>query len=242
MTRLGANEFKWFALLFGVIFALTAIGQYLFVRHQTREILSRQLTESAEAVSRAVDYKNGVDLKAYNRASINASQYLVVLNGGGILDAGTTPDLYLGDLIPEVSCPPLEEAAYLKPMRTSFRVVENSEERWWLFAIKLDRGTLILGNSYFDLIPKPEIKLKDNAEVFGSTVEKARHVNSKQVDNAIQNWAIIRDDGRLVGAFGRIPMKTDPMTLGRVPLGLSETNIEGNPILAWQTPLRDSSR
>lgn len=241
MTMPTIGQTKWLALLLALFFALTSVGQYLFVQHQTRATVRKQLDDRARELNQAVDYRGGVDLRAYNQAITDLADYFAVLGNDAVLDIGGSQRL-IPSLIPEVKCPVLSDAAYSRPVDTTYRILEGTSERWWIYAKRLDRGVAVLGISELDGVEFPERKLRGNIAAFGTTVEEAQHVNAKKLDAAIGAWAVITDSGQLVGGYGRIPLQiTDRMAMAAIALGDHETRINGRTYLVLYAPLRDSS-
>lgn len=228
-------------LFFAIFFALTSVGQYLFVKHQMKVTVQKQLDDWAKELNEAVDYKNGVDLKAYNQAFISVADFFTVLSNGAVLEISSTSRGLIPGLIPEVTCPLLSEAAYSRPVKATYTILEGSPEQWWIYAKKIDQGIVVLGISELDQVEFPERMLKDNITAFGTTLEEAQHVNSKVLGNAIGAWAVIADNGQLVGGFGRIPLQTDPMAMGRIALGDYEKNVNGKSYLVLYSPLHDAA-
>ncbi len=231
-----------FAFFFAVFFLLSAIGQFYFVKYETNYTVTQNLDDSVKTINTAVDYRTGVDVKAYNQAATPANNFAVVLSDGMVLDIGLETDKGLvPDLIPAVRSPILSDEVFLRPAKIAFSSPATSHEDWWVIAKHLDHGVAIVGISGYDPIADPAAQLAENIKVFGETVEQTTHVRLKDLSNAIQNWAVITDDGRLVGGSGRVPLYTDPMALGRIPLGVRDQEIEGKPFLVLYTPLRDKA-
>lgn len=236
-----ASEVKWFALFFAIFFTATSVAQYVFVRYQMRAAASKALYDNAAALSKEVAFDNGVDLKAYNQAVINAFDYFVVLNDGTILDFYLPDGGLTQNLVLEVSSPVLSDAAFVRPVKVTYNTPATGSEGWWIYAKKLADGIIILGISDLDSVAAPEQVLVKNIPFYGNTVGEARHVDNKKIDNAIRFTAVIDSKGWLVDGAGRIPLKTDPMALGSIPAGISEQTFDGKSHLVLYTPLKDAS-
>ena len=241
MIKPTASEVKWFALFYAIFFAATSLAQYTFVRYQMRAAASRMLHDKAASLSREIDYKNGIDLKAYNQAVAEAGDYFIVLNDGTLLDFHLPNGGLTQNLVLEVSSPVLNEAAFSHPIRATYSSAHTGSEGWWIYAKKLDDGVVMLGITDFDATASPEQLLVKNIGFFGNTVDQARHVDNKQIDNVIRNSAVINNKGWLVDGAGRVPLRTDPMSLGRIPGGTQELVFDGKDYLVLYTPLKDAS-
>ena len=241
MTKPTIGQTKWLALLLALFFALTSVGQFLFVQRQTRATVERQLDRRANEIDSAVDYREGVDLRALDRAIVDVTDYVTILGNDDILDLGTSQRL-IPRLIPDVKCPVLSDAAYSHPVDTTYTTLEGTSERWWILAKKLDGGIVVVGISALDEVQFPEQKLKENVAAFGTTIEAAQRLNAKKLDEAISAWAVITDSGQLVGGYGRIPLQfKDRMAMDSVALGDHERRVNGRTYLVLYSPLRDSS-
>ncbi len=244
MTKPTIGQARWLALFLALFFALTSVGQYLFVRHQTRAMVRRQLDDRAEEFKQAVVYRNGsIDLKTYNQAIIDFADYFTVLESGAVLDIGGSQEL-IPDLIPEVDCPILSQAAFSRPVDTTYTIPGVTPERWWIYARKLDRGVAVMGISGLDGVQFPERELERNITAFGATVDSAQHVNARKLDAAISAWAVITESGQLVAGYGRIPLQIkNPVAMGRIAAqGEQEKRISGKTYLVLYSPLRGASR
>jgi hypothetical protein len=86
MPRPTLNHLKWFALLFGLFFALTSALQCAFESHISKAEIRADLADQATNVSAAADYRDGVDPSRYFMAYVDAEDYVVILKDGSILD------------------------------------------------------------------------------------------------------------------------------------------------------------
>ncbi|MGA2384689.1 MAG: adenylate/guanylate cyclase domain-containing protein [Gemmatimonadales bacterium] len=242
MTKPTIREVKRLASFLAAFFVFTSVGQYLFVQHQMKATVRKQLENSALELDSAVDDSNGVDLKALNRVVISVPEYFTILSDGAVLEVSSGPRGLVSGLIPEVTCPLLSAAAYLRPVVTTYRIYEGTSERWWIYAKQLDSGSVVLGVSELDQVASPARKLEESITVFGTTVDSAQHVNTRKVDTDISAWAVIKNNHQLVGGYGRIPLQTDPMALGRIGApGYYEKKIDGRTYRVLYAPLRDHS-
>ncbi len=200
------------------------------------------MTTRQRRFKQAVGYRHGsVDLKTYNQAIIGFADYFTVLENGAVLDIGGSHEL-IPDLIPEVECPVLSQAAFSRPIETTYTIPGVAPERWWIYAKQLDRGVAVLGISELDEVESPEERLKASIAAFGTTVDSAQRVSAKKLDAAISAWAVIAKGGQLVAGYGRIPLQiTDPMAMGRIALGEHEKQVNGKTYLVLYSPLGDPS-
>ena len=226
-----------------VFFAITAIAQYLFVRAETIAIVERDTADDASQIDSEVDYHNGIDPSRYNKADV-PGRCLIVLKTGELIsyDTGFGPQSsYPRHLLPPVTLSVNAEGLFTVPTT----VTNNSSEllkpeRWTLLAKHLDRGYVVLGLSEFDSVdPAAQGKmLGQNLPYFGDTIEKALHVAQGKLDNDL-SWAVIDDHGYILAGTGRIPLKTDPMEVGRVSTSSGLQEIEGQSYYVMYEPVAD---
>lgn len=142
MPRPTLNHLKWFALLFGLFFALTSALQYAFESHISKAEIRADLADQATNVSAAADYRDGVDPSRYFMAYVDAEDYVVILKDGSILDVNLGKNRPLRQALPRVSCPILTDAAFNAPVwipyhterdRASF-LAKYGDLRNWTYA------------------------------------------------------------------------------------------------------------
>ncbi len=203
-------------LFFTVFFAISAAAQFLFVRAQTTGIIVQGLREDAADLNKAIAYKDGINLKDYSKATLDAGQYFVILNDGSIVDFLVSKDGAPPGLIPPVECPVLTPAVLSAPTTVPYTGGARQPERWTFYAKQFDKGYVIAGVSEFDNVDRVRTRdlLRRNISLFGSTLESAKRVSPSRVDNGV-SFALVGDRGVLINGGGRIPLRTDAMEIGR---------------------------
>ena len=232
------RQIRYAVLFFVVFFAASAVAQFLFVRMQTEVVLARTLQEEAESVNKAVAYNNGVNLRAYNKAWLDAKEYFIVLNDGSLLDFVVTAKGVPENLIPVVECPVLTDAVFKAPTKVSYLSGAKQTETWMLYAKRLDKGYAIVGISEYDDVEHREERLRNNLALFGATLESARQMGTTHIDNNV-HWALIDDRGRLINGNRRIPLRTNPMEIGQLSKGLNFRVLGNTNYYTLYSPLID---
>ena len=243
MPRPSLNAIKWFALCFGAVFAVSSAAEYLFVNQTTRARIRAELNDDTAKINREVAYHNGVDLRQYNKASMETSDdYIIVLRDGAILDVGTFSRRPIGPALPTVQCPILTDGAFSGSVTKSYSTETiHPEEEWTIAAKRLRGGTVIVGFSALDEIPDAGEKAVANLVYFGDTVEEAVRTNPSELDNGI-NWTVLSDASELLDASGRIPLKTDAMLVGKMSNNERDISYRGKQYLVVYNPLLDVDR
>jgi class 3 adenylate cyclase len=216
MKNIPFGQLRFAVLFFLIFFLISAAGQYLFVRAQVENIIVRGSREDAQSINKAVGFDNGVNLKEYNKAWIDAGDYVVVLNDGTILDVAiSNKSVVPPGLLPPVECPVLSDSVFRKPTLVSYTGGAKQPEKWKLFGKRLDKGYWMFGYSEYDEIDNPDKRLEDMVALLGSTLESAEHARVDQFANDV-SWILVDDRGVLIEAVGRIPLKTDAVEIGRM--------------------------
>ncbi len=207
------RQLRTAVLFFFLFFGVTAIAQYQFLRSETEQIFVQGLRDDAADLNRAVAYDNGVDLAAFNKA-IDAANFAVILNDGSILDFEFPKEGVPEDLLPPVECPLLTDTVFAGPTTVSYTTGAKHPETWTVQAKRVEGGTIILAFSELDHVDRGADRLRANIGALGSTLAQINKQGPRAIDKEIA-WALINDQRRLVNGMGRIPLKTDPMEIGR---------------------------
>ena len=68
-----------------------------------------------------------------------------------------------------------------------------------------------------------DAKLVANAARFGSTLDEAAAIGSRQID-AVVDYAVISTDGEIKNVWGGIPLKTSPLRFASLEDQLTQLN------------------
>ena len=164
-TMVEVRQLAWVISLF---FLMSGLAQYLFVQYQNQAELEANSDDDAASINKEVAFHDRVDTARYNTAYIEASNYIILLRGGEILDSfGVGNYLSIGQLLPAVHCPLLIPDMFEHPVPVSYQTVNMSPEQWRLYAKKIEGATLIVGFSAFDDVKEQDKKLVDAAHLSG---------------------------------------------------------------------------
>ena len=208
------SQLRAAVLFFCVFFSLVGVVQYFFVSEQATTLIKKQLRTVGKQANDVIAYNAGIDLKQYNKASIQAPQYFVVLNDGSIIDFVVTDTGVPPGLIPPVECPVCSDSIFAAPTKTTFMSGAKQAETWTLIGRRLERGIVVVGISEYAHVAKPNELLIANLSLFGITLDTARKVSPSKPDNEV-SWAVIDDHNMLVTGGGRIPLRTDAIAIGK---------------------------
>lgn len=197
-NNLRALYWAWpfLALLLPVIF----IVQYSFVRFQVSREADDELRQWAAQARAELRFTDHWDLEAFRRSFMDVPNWTIISRDGTLIDI----DGFFPSLVGPIQN--LPTAIYEKPGL----VRSDLGEEWRLFARRLKGGSVILGILEADDLGNADSKLTAAATKFGSTLDEALHVPPKEIDYVIQT-AIIDEAGKLLNAWGGIPLKTLPI-------------------------------
>jgi hypothetical protein len=88
-------------------------------------------------------------------------------------------------------------------------LVSDVNEEWLFYVHPLRDGMVILGTRADILPEKVEQRLAASAARFGSTLEQARHVKERSIDESF-DFAIVDSRGNLLSINSGIPLKAQP--------------------------------
>jgi hypothetical protein len=185
------------ALVFAVLFAVVALGQYMFVRHQLNQQTREDLSSGADELNEELAFRDHWDLSGYRRTSEAPERYLVRSENGTIIDTGGYP---AGLAVP-VSLP------FRFQDDQPFRLTSDLGEEWLLFVHRLTDGMVILGVRTEVMPTDAAAHFQSNAMRFGGTMEQALRLKERQVEEAY-DYAIVDGSGILRFAIGGIPLRT----------------------------------
>ena len=210
------------ALLLPVIF----IVQYSFVRFQVSRDADDELKQWASQVRTELSFTDHWEIEAFRRSLIDVPNWTIISRDGTLIDI----DGFLPFLVGPIQN--LPTTIYERPGL----VRSDLGESWRLFARRLKGGSVILGILEADDLGNADSKLTAAAAKFGSTLDEALHVPSKEIDYVIQT-AIIDETGRLLNAWGGVPVKTLPIPDGDMAPRFETTDWKGRRIRLFRFPI-----
>ena len=240
MGSLSFGRLRSAVLFFTIFFGISAVAQFLFIRAQTTGIIVQGLRDDAADLNRAVAYNDGINLNAFSKATIDASQYFVILNDGFIVDFEVSKDGVPKGLMPPVECPVLTSAVLSAPTAVTYTGGAKQSEQWTFYGRRFDKGYVIAGVSEFDTVDRIRTGdlLRRNISLFGSSLESATRVSPSRLDNLL-SWALVDDHGMLINGGGRIPLKTDAIAIGRASELASQRTLNGTDYYVLYSPITD---
>ncbi len=215
---------------FTVLFIITAVLQYLFIRHQIRQTVSDQLDHWADDLRTTMEPNGKLDLAALRRAAPKASEFIILSSDGTFI---ATHGFVRGS----VSYAALPAgSSYERPVL----VKSSLGEEWHLFAKKIKGGSVIVGASNTDCPPDIDSRLLDTAKAFGSSIESAIAPSFRDKDENV-DFALLEDDGILLDDYGGIPLKarkTTSLIKGDSPI----VTVAGTPYFIRRVPFIDRAK
>ena len=240
MIKPTIGQLLWTALFLACFFGLAAVAEYAFVRWQVRASVLSDLQESAATINSTIAYEQGVNLEQLNRALIDTSDYFAILSDGTLLDVATSAKKgLLRDILPPVQ-PAFDAPSLMNEPRVIAATVAGHIENWTLFARKLDSGIAVIGISSFDTVQDAVDILRKNMQRTTDKLSDWEKISPSAFDTIVQ-FAVVGGESELVNAYGRIPLKTDPMAIGRHSTGNPDLEIKGQPYVVSYSPLTDKS-
>ena len=193
-----------FAVVFALLFTIIAFAQYLFVRHGVYKSAELQLQEWADQIAKEIAYKDKWDLTAYRQSEEIKAPHVFVLTSDGVVVETTG---FIPGVIGQVKL--LDDSIFTEPK--TLKVAETGET-WREFAIKVKGGIVALGILNPQDINAPDEFLKTASHEFGSTIEDAIKVHSRQISGQV-DYAIIDDSGNLLTEVDWFPLKVEPRSI-----------------------------
>ena len=198
-NALAAFFWAWplFALLLPVVFVI----QYEFVRYQVSRTTEDELRQWASEMRTELRFTDHWELKAFRNADPNVPNWFVVSREGDVIDISG----FLRGLVGVIRRPLPGEYERLVTVRSDLG------ETWRLLVRKLRGGSVVLGILDAEDLGNADARLNETIVRFGSSVEEALHVPTREIDSYVQT-AIISDAGELLNALGGVPLKTDAIS------------------------------
>src|ERR1039457_2605857 len=209
LLRKRAGRFFLVFTFLSVVFVGTAVVQDWFVRTQLYRTANRELDSWAVTVEKEIAYNDQWHLAGYRNATILIPSWDVVTKDGLILDVeGFMPRLF-------GKAEPMPQSIFDKPTT----IVSAIGETWRLLGKKVAGGYVVVGIGPFMDTNQDDALLLTNAAKFGSTLDEAASIKSRQIDFDV-DYAVISADGELKNALGGIPLK---ITLQKPPAPNDQT-------------------
>lgn len=193
-----------FAVVFALLFTIIAVAQYLFVRHGVYKSAEVQSQQWANEVAAEIAYKDKWDLTAHRRSEDVQAPHVFVFTSDGIVVETTG---FIPGLIGRAKL--LDDSIFTEPKTVK---VAETGETWREFAIKVKGGIVALGIWNPQDVNAPDAILKSAAHEFGSTIEDAVKVRTRQT-SAQLDYAIIDDSDNLRFEADWFPLKVEPSSI-----------------------------
>jgi hypothetical protein len=205
--RVIRNRAPMFAVVFALLFTFIAVAQFLFVRHGVYKSAELQLQQWADQVDAEIAYKDKWDLMAHRQSDdVKAPRVFVFTSDGTVVE--TTG--FIPGLIGRAKL--LDDSIFTEPK--TIKVAETGET-WREFAIKVKGGIVALGIWNPQDVNAPDELLKSAAHEFGSTIEDAVKVHTRQISAQV-DYAIIDDSGNLLNEVDWFPLKVEPGSISEL--------------------------
>jgi hypothetical protein len=189
----------WLILLFfALLFSLSAIAQYLFVKSQLDRARTSLAQTWAAEINKEIAYTTEWNLKELRRANWAApSSFIFAANGVLVEVDGFIPGLI----------PPLLPPSGLNYDEHPKDYVSEIGEPWRLLVRRIQGGTVILGVSCVSNPAIDDEKLLAEANKFGTTLETASNIHTRNIAPEIE-FCVVDDFGNLQYAMGGIPLES----------------------------------
>jgi hypothetical protein len=217
------------ALLLAVFAGIAAL-QHWFVRWQLERTTKQELRLWADQVAREIAYKGKWDRAGFRRASITAPAWTILTREGLIGDIeGFVPGLLGPARLPD-------DTIYTAPQT----VVTAVGEKWRLFGRKLRDGVVIVGSCNPEDDSAVDAKLMNNAARFGSSVDSAISVRSRDLDSGV-DCAVLSSQGEIESSWGGVPLTIDPHSVPAPSEHPVSRVLNGKRYLLYLHPLLDQA-
>jgi hypothetical protein len=217
-------------LFFALLFSLSAIAQYLFIKSQLARARTSQAETWGAEINRGIGYSSKWNLKEFRQADWQAPSAFIFATNGVLVEVdGFTPGL-----MPPVSLPSGLDYGHPK------NYVSGIGETWRLLAKRIQGGTVILGVSYVYNLAIDDEKLLSEANKFGATLETASNIHTRDIATEIE-YCVVDDSGDLQYAIGGIPVKAETTILTTTSTQLRNVVVDVNSYSLYTMPILDSS-
>jgi len=217
-----------FSLLLAPLFTFIALLQMITVRHGAWSAMQKEQEAWANDIASEIAYTNRWNLRGYRNASIVAPAWYVITSNGIVIEIeGYVSGVFQNAKFPYAS-------AFEEPQSIDSEIGES----WRTFAKRIQGGMVVVGIPTGSNSPSLDSKLRENVAIFPTNVDEAAKMRSRNVDADV-DYAIIRDTGELVGAWGGIPLKIDPSVFVRFPTGQTKKKLNGKSYAIFSKPIKD---
>jgi hypothetical protein len=200
-VRNALHTLYWAWPLFAFLLPLIFIVQHSFVRFRVSRDTDDDLRLWASRLSQELRFTDHWELKEFRQSVIDVPNWTIISRDGTLIDI----DGFFPSLVGPIQG--LPTAIYERPGS----VRSDLGDSWRLFARRLKGGSVILGVLESEApCGNADSMLTSSAEQFGSTLDDALHVSSKGLNGVIE-VAIIDEAGKLLNAWGGLPLKTYPI-------------------------------
>lgn len=193
-----------FALAFAVLFTTIAVAQHLFVRRGVYKSSELQLQQWADQVAAEIGYKGKWDLTEHRQSGDVEAPHIFVFTSDGVVIEMVG---FIQGLIGRVKL--LDNSIFTGPK--TVRVAETGET-WREWAIKVKGGVVALGILNPQDVNAPDEFLKNAAREFGTTIEDAAKVHTRQIPGQV-DYAIIDDSGNLLCEADWFPLRVEQSSI-----------------------------
>jgi class 3 adenylate cyclase len=231
---------KWRAIrnvsfLLAAFFSVTAALQYWFIKTQVLNVVTSDLHKGIESVRRGINLRAGFDTARFNRADVSAANYFVVLKSGAIIDIESSSPGMVAGVLPNIEVPFPRESVLGHPTT----VKSEFGETWRVLGMRLDKGFAVVAISEHDAVHDPDSNLVTNLNRLGMTLQDAVK-RGRELDKTI-DYAVINETDTLVAAAGRVPLRTNPLLIGKLPDGRFERTVSDATYVFVREPVTDRS-
>lgn len=230
MRPFGSHRWHRALVLFTGLFILAVITQFGVGWYQRYTKVLSSLSQEAEEIKNQLVYSEQRNLTQYRQAELVSLSYYVLDNNGFTIDIeGFVPAMNLRVRLDDQS----------PGLRTV--TVPETGETWRLFVKRLSGGIVTLGVSPPEDITNVDERLEENANRFGSSLERALNVVTGAIDRNL-DYVILDGEGRLRYAVGGIPLRI--ASNQRYPSNRVEELPVGDSLTygVFSLPFRDSAK
>lgn len=224
-------------VLLAILFLAVGLLQHAFVSHQIRKTTTLELNESANEIANAIYKNDRWDLVSYRQVFIPSISSWYVFSADGLLIDNEAPIPGLLNLLRSVEFP--TNLIFGIPQTVTSEV----GGKYRLLARSIRDGVVIVGIDIEEPTNGPcaecdDQQLAQNLAKFGSTLEDAVAVSSKEISEDI-SYAVV-SDGKLKSGLGEVPLKVNPAAMLAAAKNGRATNFDHQLYILISKPILDS--
>jgi hypothetical protein len=215
-----------------IILAILAITEHFLIHRTVYGNAYKELSSWADLTSAEINCKTKWDLTGFRRSSTAVPNWVVISEDGLVIDIEDFfPDLFgtLGKVLP------IDTSIF----KGSKSVKSSTGETWRLLGKKLLGGTVAVGINSPENLAEADEKLQTDIAKFGSTIDQAMSVRSRDVD-ILTEYAVITTNGELKNAIGGVPIRTSSDLLLTLSAGITNYTVNGKSYLLFTKALFNS--